>query len=212
MLTIPVLLGTETRGSLRLAGCQTSSPMSDLDLREKVAHDRGGCPPGSHLPLRECVHTCICTCVVYIHTEHIQMPHTRWETHIHALSFIFLHIETCGLCPVPWGHWHLVWRQGATWPCHSKTSDLTQGLSSGPTGNFLWAIRKLWGAFHFSIVWSSEEDEARWKTAAKKGVCVIAILEVYVDAPFWECFSKSHSSTGSTSPDKQWPWGSWGST
>lgn len=126
MLTIQVLWRTETRGSLGLAGCQTSSPVSDLVLREKVEQDSGGCPAGSHLPLHECVYPWICTCVVYIHTKHMHMPHTRWETHIHALTFIFLHIWTCGLCPVPCGHWHLVLRQEATWLCHSKTSDLTR--------------------------------------------------------------------------------------
>lgn len=217
MLTIPVLWGTEARGSLRLDGCQTSSPVSDLVLREKVEQDRDGCPPGSHLPFHKCVHSCIGTCVVYIHIEHMYMPHTCWEIHIHALNFIFLHTETCGLCPVPCGHWHLVWRQEATWLCHSKTTGLTQGLPLGPTGNFLWAIQKLWGAFYFSIVWSSGEDEARWRIAPKKGVCGCHLGGIYrrpLLRMLWSdnCFSQSHSGAWSTSPGKQWPWGSWGSS
>lgn len=120
MLTIPVLWGTEARGSLRLDGCQTSSPVSDLVLREKVEQDRGGCPPGFHLPLHKCVHSCIGTCVVYIHIEHMYMPYTCWEIH----TCLELHFSS---------HWDL-WPMSRTlWSltsCLETRSSLTVSLEN----------------------------------------------------------------------------------
>lgn len=167
-----------------------------------------------------CPFTSVCTLVyvhvLYIYTQNTCICHTHAEKYTYmpwpSLFFTFGPVASV-LYPVVTDI--LFWDKKQL---DCVTRDLTNpGLSSGPTGNFLRAIRKWWGVFYLSIVWSSEEDEARWKTAPKKRVCDCHLGGIH-RRPLLRmlrgdnCFSQSHSSTWSTGPDKQWPWGSWGSS
>lgn len=169
-----------------------------------------------------CPFTSVCTLVyvhvLYIYTlkSHAYATHTLRNIHTCLDLHFSSHLD-------PWPMSCTLWSLTS---CFETKSNLTvslenkrpnPGLSSGPTGNFLRAIRKWWGVFCFSIVWSSEEDEARWKIAPKKRVCDCHLGGIH-RRPLLRmlrgdnCFSKSHSSTWSTGPDKQWPWGSCGSS